>query len=168
MKRGQKPAQGFTLVELLIVIVVVAILAVVTIMTYGGIQDRAHDAAVRGDLSTATKLLNIYKTNNVTYPSGLADLSTMADKLQFTKDSYPTDVNAALYCRDSLDIGFALIAKSKSGKSFVVTDSQREPIEYTLTFPTTASTVCRSVHTKYNAPSAWLYSSTNGWVDAVN
>ena len=44
---------GFTIVELLIVIVVIAILAAVSFVAYSGIQNEAADSAVRSDLSQA-------------------------------------------------------------------------------------------------------------------
>ena len=42
--------QGFTIVELLIVIVVIAILAAITIVSYNGITNSANDSSVKSDL----------------------------------------------------------------------------------------------------------------------
>lgn len=50
--------QGFTIVELLIVIVVIAILAAITVVAYGGIQRRAKDNARYAELSRLTDYLN--------------------------------------------------------------------------------------------------------------
>lgn len=46
---------GFTIVELLIVIVVIAILAAVSFVAYSGIQNKAADTAVKSDLSQASR-----------------------------------------------------------------------------------------------------------------
>lgn len=64
--------QGFTIVELLVVIVLIAILAVITIVAYNGIQERARTAAVSSALNQASKKLEIYNVDNATFPSSLA------------------------------------------------------------------------------------------------
>lgn len=63
MKRGQNK-QGFTIVELLIVIVVIAILAAISIVAYNGIQQRARDTARKNDLAQLAKSLKLYNVDN--------------------------------------------------------------------------------------------------------
>ena len=46
------PSRGFTIVELLIVIVVIGVLAAITIVAYNGVQDRAKQAKIAGDIKT--------------------------------------------------------------------------------------------------------------------
>ena len=46
---------GFTIVELLIVIVVIAILAAITIVAYNGIQERARITKIKADLNQISK-----------------------------------------------------------------------------------------------------------------
>lgn len=65
--------QGFTLVELLIVIVVIAILAAVTIVAYQNITKRAEAATVQSDLAQVATAVGTYYVDNGTYPSLLAD-----------------------------------------------------------------------------------------------
>lgn len=65
MKRSN---QGFTIVELLIVIVVIGILAAITIVAYNGIQLRARNTQ---QISTAKAYLSafgVYVATNSTYP----------------------------------------------------------------------------------------------------
>lgn len=59
---------GFTIVELLIVIVVIAILAVISIVVFSGLQKRANESALRSDISGSQKLLDMAKTTSGTYP----------------------------------------------------------------------------------------------------
>ena len=94
---GKKQTQGFTIVELLIVIVVIAILATITLVTYNGIQLRARDSRRAQDMSTIEKALLMYQTLNggvpktSTYSSsgpGGWDISTNANWLAFLTASY--------------------------------------------------------------------------------
>lgn len=48
-------SQGFTLVELVIVIVVIAILAAIVIVAYNGIQNRAHDSVTTTNINQVVK-----------------------------------------------------------------------------------------------------------------
>lgn len=68
-----KKTIGFTIVELLIVIVVIAILAAITIVVFSGIQDRAHGASLRSDLSQARKQLMADQVINGSYPANTGD-----------------------------------------------------------------------------------------------
>jgi len=59
---------GFTIVELLIVIVVIGILAAITVVAYNGIQSRARDAQRAQDIKTIAKALELYKIQTGNYP----------------------------------------------------------------------------------------------------
>lgn len=65
----KKTSSGFTIVELLIVIVVIGILAAITIVAYNGIQNRAKNIAVQGDISQAQKLVEAYNGLTGSYPT---------------------------------------------------------------------------------------------------
>ncbi len=70
-------SEGFTIVELLIVVVVIAILAAITIVAFNGIQDRAKVATVQSDIASIAKKLEIYKNSpeNNLYPTSLSATS---------------------------------------------------------------------------------------------
>lgn len=56
---GGKRSDGFTLVELLIVIVVIAILAALSIVAYNGVQERARNAALLSDTTQLHRKINV-------------------------------------------------------------------------------------------------------------
>ena len=71
-----KNKQGFTIVELLIVVVVIAILAAITIVAYNGIQNRAKQSAARSATSQAAKKILLYAVERGdVYPDTLQDAS---------------------------------------------------------------------------------------------
>ncbi len=63
--------QGFTIVELLIVIVVIGILAAITIVAFNGVQGRARDSQRIQDMQSIVKALEIYKATNGSYPAAV-------------------------------------------------------------------------------------------------
>lgn len=52
--------QGFTIIEMVIVIIVIAILALITVVSYNGIQQRTNDTRRKNDLASLAKLMNVY------------------------------------------------------------------------------------------------------------
>ena len=73
MKQWAKKQQGFTIVELLIVVVVIAILAAITIVAYNGIQQRAQTTSVKSDVSQAIKQFKTFAiTNADAFPGSIA------------------------------------------------------------------------------------------------
>lgn len=131
--------RGFTIVELLIVIVVIAILAAITIVAYNGIQNRAHDTAVRSDLANISRKLKAYAAENGEYPTTATQLSTLG--LKVSKKSYGNHMYNGVsyynlvYCwpNSGAITSFALVASSSSGKVFEVGPNGNGEAAYTFT-----------------------------------
>src|SRR3990167_10829228 len=109
----QRKPNGFTIVELLIVIVVIGILAAIVIVAYQGVTNRANDSSVQSDLTAIAKKLNAYKITSTTdaYPPNL--ITTGVD-IAVSKGAYgnnytPSGSNGynLLYCKDSTASEFA-------------------------------------------------------------
>lgn len=83
--------QGFTIVELLIVIVVIGILAALVIVTYNGIQQRARDTERKTDIKGIQGQLEAYWADNAKYPCLVSTTATCT-----------TDLNAAAFRTDNL------------------------------------------------------------------
>ena len=58
--------QGFTIVELLIVIVVIAILAAIALVAYGTLQERAKVTEANTDMNTLVKAISVARLNKDT------------------------------------------------------------------------------------------------------
>ena len=71
--------QGFTLVELLIVIVIIAILTVVSLVAYNGLQNQAKTSAAKSAADAVAKKAELYNTAKSKYPTGLTDLTNAAN-----------------------------------------------------------------------------------------
>lgn len=59
---------GFTIVELLIVIVVIGILAAISLVAYTGVKERGTYAKMRTELSSLNKAIQLYYADNGSYP----------------------------------------------------------------------------------------------------
>lgn len=120
--------QGFTVVELLVVVVVIAILAALVIVSYNGIQQSARDKAVLSDVSAVESALVTYSIKHggsygaalVWYSEGAAN-----ENIGFTpSNDNVVDVvaDAAGYCIRAYNTGSAtyksiFTAAQKEGKA---------------------------------------------------
>ena len=88
--------EGFTIVELLIVIVVIAILAAITTVAYNGIQQRARASAAQSLANQASKKVVAYSITNGSYPADLTTAEiTDTTGLQYSVNN---STSPATYC----------------------------------------------------------------------
>jgi len=103
--------QGFTIVELLIVVVVIAILAAITMVVYSSLNDKAIVAVLESDLSQLSTKLSTDKVEGGSFP-------TNSSSLQLTPN------NGITYEYTSDGSTFCLSAK-KGKKSYHITEASR-------------------------------------------
>ena len=65
---AKQKQNGFTIVELLIVIVVIAILAAITVVAFNGVQQRARNSQTIGAVKDYIKLYSSYAVDYDVYP----------------------------------------------------------------------------------------------------
>lgn len=92
----QQKHQGFTIVELLIVIVVIGILAAITIVAYSGIQQRATVASLSSDLANASKRLKLDQVDLGAYPATTATANNGSGLKTSANTTYQYSVNNAV------------------------------------------------------------------------
>lgn len=83
--------QGFTLVELMVVIVIIGLLATVVLVNVLPSQDRAMTTKARADIATLEQAMEMYRLDNFTYPADLNALVSPApgaDASRFRSGGY--------------------------------------------------------------------------------
>lgn len=155
MIQGRRDKQnGFTIVELLIVIVVIAILAAVSFVAYTNISNRAIDASLRSDLTQSAKRLGTHKTANGSLPDAIncpADDSTEIC-LQLSGDNM-----VEYYARSTVNPDQFTLSITNGNTTYMV-ESGGSPVN--------ASLVSSGLRSRYDAsnPSSYQPGATT-WID---
>lgn len=91
--------QGFTIVEILVVVVIIGILIGLVTVAYSGIQKSAQTAQTKQDLDDIYKALSIYRARNGIYPTTLTEAG-ITQNAQGTSYQYtPSTVGGvSTYC----------------------------------------------------------------------
>ena len=108
---------GFTIVELLVVIVVIAILAAVTIISFNGIARSATNSVLASNLATASRLFETYRLQetNALYPLTLSELQLTQDpKITY---AYNVSTDRTVYC----------LQATSSDRSYFIASSSSSP-----------------------------------------
>ena len=72
---NQLGEEGFTLVELMVVIVIIGLLATVVLINVLPSQDKAMQTKARADIATLEQAMEMYRLDHVAYPEDLNSLA---------------------------------------------------------------------------------------------
>lgn len=153
-----RKSNGFTIVELLIVIVVIGILAAIVIVAYNGIQSRAIDSVVQSDLKNYTnKVLQFYAVNGrYPYPNTNSELSTLGVKFSQPTLDATRSSNNMIYCgNNSTGPGFAIVVVSKSGTRYMTSSDDTSVRTTSIAIGQSGGTICPGIDSSYGG---WLWS----------
>lgn len=125
----KKRNQGFTIVELLIVIVVIGILALLVITTYSGIQAKARNSKRQTDVASLQTQIEAFFSQNGYYPS----LTDMNSSTWLTTNMKSLDQNALIDPSNPTQSKTLVSAPVAKSYSYAVTDSSGASCEATDT-----------------------------------
>ena len=74
---AKRKRQGFTLVELMVVVVIIGLLATVVAINVLPSQDRAMIGKAKADIAVLEQAVETYRLDNLTFPDGQAGLNAL-------------------------------------------------------------------------------------------
>jgi general secretion pathway protein G len=117
---------GFTLVELMVVMLIIGILIAIAVPSYEHDVQMAREAVLKEDLQTMRKAIDSYTMDKQKGPSALDDLvqsgylkSIPTDPITRRSDTWMTSQDDAMYSLDQTDPG---ITNVHSGAQQLATD----------------------------------------------
>ena len=78
--KRRREEDGFTLVELMVVIVIIGLLATVVIINVLPSQDKAMVTKAKADISTLSQAMEMYRLDNLSYPGGGEGLQALVSQ----------------------------------------------------------------------------------------
>jgi len=107
----RKGEQGFTLIEILVVLLIIIVLASIAIPLFINQRGKAHDAQAKSTARVATGAIEVYHQDHNTYAGADADALVAIEPS--LREANGLDVDAE-------DAGFTITVESKSGGPFSV------------------------------------------------
>jgi len=113
---------GFTIVELLIVVVVIGILASITVVSYNGIINRAHQSKLISDVASAGMLMSVDQSSSGIFPLNRADVNNGRGINNDADISYNFYSTQTTFC-------ITAISSHAGIKNYYVTEKNLSPLE---------------------------------------
>jgi type IV pilus assembly protein PilA len=117
-RRRREDDEGFTLIELMVVVLIVAILIAIAVPTFLGARERAQDRAAQANLRSALRAEKTYYVDNEAYTDADADLEAIEPALDWNVAG-ANQVDAAIEAGGNV---VCLEASSASGATFAIAD----------------------------------------------
>lgn len=131
-------SQGFTIVELLIVIVVIAILAAITIVAYNGIQNRANTTAAQSAANTISKKAEAYNADKGQYPVSTANFNAVNEST-LTGTGITLGTPSSTNGKTTIRYEYCILGSTAPTTSSTATGARITYFEWPSTLPASAS-----------------------------
>jgi type IV pilus assembly protein PilA len=127
-RRDGDDEQGFTLIELMVVVLIIAILIAIAIPTFLGARQRAQDKAAQSSLRNGMTAAKTIYTDSEDYADAtVTELGDVEPSLTFaatgTASTGPKEVSVGSTASNLI----VMAAESKSGKCFWIRDNTQGP-----------------------------------------
>jgi type IV pilus assembly protein PilA len=136
-KRLSQDEDGFTLIELMVVVLIIAILLAIAIPTFLGAQDRARDRAAQSDLRNAVTAAKTIATDHAglfkrsaTEPLNAATLLAAEGSLSFNDTAANVDVGVITVTVNEDFTELVLVTESASEEFFAICASSTGAVTY--------------------------------------
>jgi len=156
LRKRREEDEGFTLIELMVVVLIIAILIAIAIPTFLGARQRAQDRAAQSNVRNGFTAEKTFFTDGQAYTQLISDMTAIEPSLTYTNTagSLAASGNVVYLAsstvsttNDTVVIG----AQSGSGKCFWLRDSSPSGTSYST------SNACAA------EPAAGTFTKTNGW-----
>jgi type IV pilus assembly protein PilA len=156
--KSRRDEEGFTLIELMVVVLIIAILIAIAIPTFLGARQRAQERASQSDLRNGLTAEKTFYTDNETYSSLVVDMKAIEPSLNWESAAAPTAKGKLAV--ETTDAGNIVCVESqaKSGKFFILADISTGVGAGTYYNSGAAAVACPTVSTA--VPAGW---TTDGW-----
>ena len=118
LRRGDgRPENGFTLVELMVVLLILGLLATIVIINVMPATDTAAATKARADIATLEEAVELYRLNRMTYPSGEQGLQALVGERivkRLPKDPWGNPYRYSAPGRDGRD--FDIVSYGADGR----------------------------------------------------
>ena len=145
---------GFTLIELMVVVLIIAILIAIAIPTFLGARQKAQDRAAQSNLRNALTAAKTAYVDTQDYTSAAGQLASIEPSLQYVSGTASQgQASISVFAASTTEIDLA--AKSQSGSCFFLKDTTTGGTSYSKD-----SSTCAAQTQSTNAYNA---DSSKGW-----